>query len=141
MSSLLSLYPQARCPFQTVMSEANEPGELCRVSTRHTHSATHFSKMTMLIVDPQSYLLSIRPFLRPAPSAKTRAEKGPVPTDDHESTSLVSGAEEESVFHWGRDVEVDWSQVAWVTFRDQVRVLLPISVSNPKPTAYSDYCR
>lgn len=68
----------------------------------------------------QSYLLSIRPFLKPRPTRKTQQEKGPVEGKEGESKSLVTSAEEDEVFHWGREVEVDWRAVSWVTFRDHV---------------------
>ncbi|WVF72301.1 hypothetical protein IAT40_007114 [Kwoniella sp. CBS 6097] len=71
----------------------------------------------------QSFLLSIRPFLTPRPTRQTIQEKGTVPSGggNHEdSKSLVSGAEDDRVFHWGRQVDVDWKQVGWVTVRDQI---------------------
>ncbi|WWD15809.1 hypothetical protein CI109_100233 [Kwoniella shandongensis] len=67
----------------------------------------------------QSYLLSIRPFLKPRPDRATKAEKGPVP-DEKDSKTLVQSADNDEVFHWGREVDVDWRSVSWVTFRDQV---------------------
>lgn len=39
------------------------------------------------------------------------------------SQSLVTSAEEDEVFHWGREVDVDWRMVGWVTFRDHVGVV------------------
>jgi hypothetical protein len=36
------------------------------------------------------------------------------------SGALVSSTEEDEVFHWGREVDVDWQSAAWVTVRDQV---------------------
>ncbi|WVQ98630.1 hypothetical protein IAU59_005760 [Kwoniella sp. CBS 9459] len=77
----------------------------------------------------QSFLLSIRPFLTPRPTQQTIQEKGPAPNSgsagagigSHEdSKSLVSGTEDDRVFHWGRQVDVDWKQVGWVTVRDQI---------------------
>lgn len=69
----------------------------------------------------QSYLLSIRPYLSPRPSPLTRQEKGPVPDEKgNESKSLVTGAEDDEVFHWGREVDVNWGMVTYITFRDQV---------------------
>lgn len=72
--------------------------------------------------DGQSYLLSIRPFLKLHPSRAAAAEKGPAPVDEKAQTSggAVQGAEEDEVFHWGRQVDVDWRMVSWVTVRDQV---------------------
>ncbi|WVQ78190.1 hypothetical protein IAT38_000273 [Cryptococcus sp. DSM 104549] len=67
----------------------------------------------------QSYLLSIRPFLKPRPTQQAKAEKGEV-TDDKIGSATVQGAESDEVFHWGREVDVDWGQVVWVTFRDQL---------------------
>ncbi|ORY32225.1 hypothetical protein BCR39DRAFT_41625 [Naematelia encephala] len=70
----------------------------------------------------QSYLLSIRPFLKPRPNAATAAEKGPVPAEGAhtETKSLVASSDDDKVFHWGRQVDVDWGMVSWVTLRDQV---------------------
>ncbi|OCF39459.1 hypothetical protein I317_06732 [Kwoniella heveanensis CBS 569] len=70
----------------------------------------------------QSFLLSIRPYLTPRPTIKTIEEKGSMPSgaSHNESKSLVSGAEDDQVFHWGRQVDVDWKQVGWVTLRDQI---------------------
>ncbi|KAK8869916.1 hypothetical protein IAR55_000484 [Kwoniella newhampshirensis] len=67
----------------------------------------------------QSYLLSIRPFLKPRPTSSTRNHKGPVP-DEKDSKTLVQSADNDEVFHWGREVDVDWRQVSWITFRDQL---------------------
>ncbi|WVR05084.1 hypothetical protein IAU60_002096 [Kwoniella sp. DSM 27419] len=68
----------------------------------------------------QSYLLSIRPFLTPRPSRASVQERGPVEHTEKESKTLVTSADEDSVFHWGRQVDVDWRRVSWVTLRDQV---------------------
>ena len=66
----------------------------------------------------QSYLLSIRPFLTPKPSATAR--EGDVEEEQKTRSKIVS-AEDDAVYHWGRDVEVDWKMVTYVTLRDQVR--------------------
>ncbi len=34
---------------------------------------------------------------------------------------MVASADRDEVFHWGRDVDVDWKAVIWITVRDQVR--------------------
>lgn len=39
---------------------------------------------------------------------------------DGPSKSLVTSAEEDEVFHWGREIDVDWRMVGWVTVRDHV---------------------
>ncbi|KAK4687722.1 hypothetical protein P7C73_g2388, partial [Tremellales sp. Uapishka_1] len=67
----------------------------------------------------QSYLLSIRPFLSPRPSKETVQEKGAV-GEEKESKTLVESADDDSVFHWGREVDVNWKMVSWVTVRDQI---------------------
>lgn len=70
----------------------------------------------------QSYLLSIRPYLTPAPSASKVNEKGGnVDEEDQKTRSLVLSAEDDAVYKWGRDVQVNWSMVVYVTLRDQVR--------------------
>ena len=79
-------------------------------------------------VPPQSYLLSIRPFIHPVPSKTDR--HGPLISDDpskarhdvegEQSKTLTTSANEDEVFHWGREVQVEWRKAAWVTFRDQV---------------------
>lgn len=33
---------------------------------------------------------------------------------------MVQSADRNEVYFWGREVDVDWSRVAWVTIRDQV---------------------
>lgn len=33
---------------------------------------------------------------------------------------MVQSADRDEVYFWGREVEVDWSSVAWVTIRDQL---------------------
>ncbi|WWC61222.1 uncharacterized protein I303_103802 [Kwoniella dejecticola CBS 10117] len=68
----------------------------------------------------QSYLLSIRPYLTPHPTAQAIDKKGAVEKSSKPSGTLVTSAEEDRIFHWGRQVDVDWSNVIWVTLRDQV---------------------
>ncbi|OCF71986.1 hypothetical protein I204_07250 [Kwoniella mangroviensis CBS 8886] len=67
----------------------------------------------------QSYLLSIRPFLTPRPTPTTIEKKGQI-EQTKPSGTLVKSADEDRVFHWGRQVDVQWSKVLWVTLRDQV---------------------
>ncbi|WWC85375.1 uncharacterized protein L201_000238 [Kwoniella dendrophila CBS 6074] len=67
----------------------------------------------------QSYLLSIRPFLTPHPTAEGIQKKGEVEKSKPSGT-LVTSSDEDTVFHWGRQVDVEWRQVIWVTLRDQV---------------------
>ncbi|WWD01529.1 hypothetical protein V866_008474 [Kwoniella sp. B9012] len=67
----------------------------------------------------QSYLLSIRPFLTPRPTPTTIEKKGQIEKTKPSGT-LVKTADEDRVFHWGRQVDVQWSKVLWVTLRDQV---------------------
>ncbi|WWC69570.1 uncharacterized protein I206_103513 [Kwoniella pini CBS 10737] len=67
----------------------------------------------------QSYLLSIRPYLTPHPTSKGITKKGLIEKGKPSGT-LVTSAEEDRVFHWGREVDVDWKNVIWVTLRDQV---------------------
>lgn len=33
---------------------------------------------------------------------------------------MVQSADRDEVYFWGREVDVDWSSVAWVTIRDQL---------------------
>nr|KIR84514.1 hypothetical protein I308_05101 [Cryptococcus tetragattii IND107] len=35
-------------------------------------------------------------------------------------TGMVQSADRNEVYFWGREVDVDWSRVAWVTIRDQL---------------------
>ncbi|WVN85228.1 uncharacterized protein L203_100373 [Cryptococcus depauperatus CBS 7841] len=70
----------------------------------------------------QSYLLSIRPFLKPRPQSKSSiASKGEKLEQQKQTagTALVQSADQDEVFIWGSDVDVDWANIAWVTFRDQ----------------------
>jgi hypothetical protein len=41
------------------------------------------------------------------------------------STTNVESSDQDEVFHWGREVDVEWRKLAWVTFRDQVSDLVP----------------
>lgn len=70
----------------------------------------------------QSYLLSIRPFLKPIRSAdENQLESSSKVAGGKDSKSLTTAAQDDAVFHWGRQVSVDWAMVSWVTVRDQVR--------------------
>lgn len=75
--------------------------------------------------DEQSYLLSIRPFLTPRPTKKAIAERGQVGEDNEggegDRHKTMEATEDDEVFHWGREVDVKWGMLTWVTFRDQVR--------------------
>ncbi|EIW69556.1 hypothetical protein TREMEDRAFT_30372 [Tremella mesenterica DSM 1558] len=55
---------------------------------------------------------------------QTISEKGPIPSstekEEELDVGLVTGAENDEVFHWGRKVRVDWGKVGWITFRDQL---------------------
>jgi hypothetical protein len=31
----------------------------------------------------------------------------------------MEATEDDEVFHWGREVDVKWGMLSWVTFRDQ----------------------
>lgn len=42
----------------------------------------------------------------------------------------MEATEDDEVFHWGREVDVRWGMLTWVTFRDQVRRRLHFSVTN-----------
>lgn len=42
--------------------------------------------------------------------------------ENEASGSLVTSTESDEVFHWGREVDVDWRNAAWVTIRDQVSI-------------------
>lgn len=92
-------------------------------------SAQALYMMTGRLTKAQSYLLSIRPYLIPRPSKAETAERGPV-EEGKESKSLVSSTEQDEVFHWGRQVDVNWRMVAYVTFRDQVSPEFSLVQSN-----------
>jgi hypothetical protein len=81
----------------------------------------------------QSYLVSIRPFLRPKagssgpsnePSVEStssvRASHLSAPDGGSDSKSLVTSAQNDEIFSHGREIEVDWRMASWVTLRDQV---------------------
>jgi hypothetical protein len=72
----------------------------------------------------QSYLLSIRPFLHPrinhekkASTTESSVAGGP------DSKTLTTSSDQDEVFSWGRDIDVDYKNLMWVTFRDQVSML------------------
>jgi hypothetical protein len=44
---------------------------------------------------------------------------------------------QDEVFSWGRDVDVDYKDVLWVTFRDQVRLLYQVTMYTPVLPPYS----
>ncbi|KGB74227.2 hypothetical protein CNBG_0065 [Cryptococcus deuterogattii R265] len=67
----------------------------------------------------QSFLLSIRPFLRPKPGKGSRSHLAEKP-EQEVRTGMVQSADRDEVYFWGREVDVDWSRVAWVTIRDQL---------------------
>ncbi|KAJ9108132.1 hypothetical protein QFC19_002599 [Naganishia cerealis] len=72
----------------------------------------------------QSYLLSIRPFLH-AKSDKGNAAKGQKSEASNvsggpESMSLTTSADQDAVFSWGKELEVDYRNLLWVTFKDQL---------------------
>lgn len=67
----------------------------------------------------QSFLLSVRPFLRPKPGKGSRSHLAEKP-EQEVRTGMVQSADRDEVYFWGREVDVDWSRVAWVTIRDQV---------------------
>lgn len=101
----------------------------------------------------QSYLLSIRPFLTPRPTPKALHERGPVPStsasasgsassstpagldksDQGIATAQTQSSEQDEVFHWGREMDVNWRMVAWVTARDQVGCLFASDTSPNQP--------
>lgn len=72
----------------------------------------------------KSYLLSIRPFLhaksdRENASRKQASEKSSV-AGGPDSMSLTTSADQDAVFSWGRELEVDYRNLMWVTLKDQV---------------------
>jgi hypothetical protein len=75
------------------------------------------------VADGQSYLLSIRPFLTPKPSKKAIEERGQVGEDNEggegDRHKTMEATEDDEVFLWGREVDVKWGMLTWVTFRDQ----------------------
>jgi hypothetical protein len=40
--------------------------------------------------------------------------------DENDKHMTTEAAEDDEVFHWGREVDVNWGMVSWVTLRDQV---------------------
>jgi len=42
----------------------------------------------------------------------------------------VESAHEDAVFHWGRDVDVNWRMVVYITLRDQVRSIALVCLFN-----------
>ncbi|WRT67013.1 uncharacterized protein IL334_003979 [Kwoniella shivajii] len=113
-------------------SSSSFPDSLPTVREQHHHHADHPKatkegrkrvKQALPIIPDlrfeQSYLLSIRPFLTPRPTAEGKAEKGPIEKGKPSGT-LVTSSEEDRVFHWGREVDVEWKKVVWVTLRDQI---------------------
>ncbi|GHJ84269.1 hypothetical protein NliqN6_0671 [Naganishia liquefaciens] len=69
----------------------------------------------------QSYLLSIRPFLHPrVNNRKAAAVMESSTAGGPESHTLTTSSKQDEVFSWGRDVDVDYKDVLWVTFRDQL---------------------
>jgi len=62
--------------------------------------------------------MSLRPFITPAPVPE---EDEGVESDDQKRTkSMIVSAEDDAVYKWGRNVQVDWRMVIYVTLRDQV---------------------
>ncbi|RSH91240.1 hypothetical protein EHS25_009539 [Saitozyma podzolica] len=122
--------------FEQVSGEWNTTGETIPPRHRVGHltpgstptpspslQAKAWRSPTRLVLRPQSYLLSIRPFLTPRPTRHAVAARGPVPVDEKNGgpgASLVEPAQDDAVFHWGREVDVNWRMVSWVTIRDQV---------------------
>lgn len=81
----------------------------------------------------QSYLVSIRPFLRPkagsagpsndpsvASTSSVKASHLSAPGGGSDSKSLVTSAQNDEIFSHGREIEVDWRMASWITLRDQV---------------------
>ncbi|KAJ9121161.1 hypothetical protein QFC24_004835 [Naganishia onofrii] len=72
----------------------------------------------------QSYLLSIRPFLHAKsekgnPSKKQTSEESSV-AGGPDSMSLTTSSDQDAVFSWGRELEVDYRNLMWVTLKDQL---------------------
>lgn len=100
----------------------SSPLSLTSGSSRSVHN--RYRKMAPADSSPQSYLLSIRPYLQPKPTSGGREKRGPV-EDEKESRSLVQSADQDEVFHWGREVDVDWAMVTYLTVRDHVSSQVP----------------
>jgi len=47
----------------------------------------------------------------------------------------MEATEDDEVFHWGREVDVKWGMLSWVTFRDQAS-LLPSLPTMPSRSQY-----
>jgi hypothetical protein len=43
----------------------------------------------------------------------------------------MEATEDDEVFHWGREVDVKWGMLSWVTFRDQASLTLVSHTSIP----------
>jgi hypothetical protein len=39
----------------------------------------------------------------------------------------MEATEDDEVFHWGREVDVKWGMLSWVTFRDQASLFSSIN--------------
>jgi len=100
--------------------------------------------MSRVVADGQSYLLSIRPFLTPKPSKKAIEERGQVGEDNEggegDKHKSMEATEDDEVFHWGREVDVRWGMLSWVTFRDQVSLFLISSNNSILITAPTHRC-
>lgn len=60
----------------------------------------------------------------PRPTKKAIEQRGLVGEEDedekHKDKHMTMGVtEDDEVFHWGREVDVKWGMLSWVTFRDQ----------------------
>jgi hypothetical protein len=52
----------------------------------------------------------------------------------------MEATEDDEVFHWGREVDVKWGMLSWVTFRDQASLFsslptIPSRPQYPRPNA------
>lgn len=96
-----------------------------QVSPLHLRKREGISEVWHLL---QSYLLSIRPFLHPrfAQSHNTAVAESSKASDvagGSESKTLTTSSDQDDVFSWGRDIDVDYKNLFWVTFRDQVSTI------------------
>ncbi|KIR24757.1 hypothetical protein I307_06182 [Cryptococcus deuterogattii 99/473] len=55
----------------------------------------------------------------PKPGKGSRSHLAEKP-EQEVRTGMVQSADRDEVYFWGREVDVDWSRVAWVTIRDQL---------------------
>ncbi|KIR53264.1 hypothetical protein I315_04301 [Cryptococcus gattii Ru294] len=55
----------------------------------------------------------------PKPGKRSRSDLAEKP-EQEVGTGMVQSADRNEVYFWGREVDVDWSRVAWVTIRDQL---------------------